>query len=142
MIPDPFGPDDSNGAGVADLEAVGLGPGHAAAAIVGAVEPELLDPPLEVFPGRCADLERAAFALLRLRAEEDVALDAVAAVDGQGLAGGGKRFGRGGHERSIHGWTLVRNSSGIGMARPSRTTTIVERAKATGRPCCSKNCAI
>src|SRR3954463_9473472 len=61
MVPDALWPHDCDRPGMADLEAIGLGAGDAAVA----VQAELLDPPLQVFPSRGADLQRAAFALLR-----------------------------------------------------------------------------
>src|ERR1700712_4396325 len=136
MVPDAFGPDDRVRPGVADLEAVGLGPCDAAVAI----ESQLLDPPLQVLPRWSADCQRAAFALLRFGAEEDVALDPVSAVHRQRLAGGIEFCPARAHDCSIHGATPVRNSSGIAAGRPSLTTTIVARVKAMVRSPWRTNC--
>jgi hypothetical protein len=75
VIPDLVGPDDRDGPCRTNLQAIGLGPLHAARSS----EAELLEPSLEVFPRTLTDLAPAALALFGHAAKEDVPLDRLAA---------------------------------------------------------------
>ena len=73
MIPGAFRVNHRDGPADTDAEAVRLGAENFR--VVGVGQPELLEPPLEVFPGFQPGFLRAAFRLGLIRAEEDVALD-------------------------------------------------------------------
>ena len=79
MIPDTIGPDDGNGSGFADLQAIGLGPLNSAFSR----QPQLFQAPLEVFPRCLADIAFAAALLVRDRANEDMPFNRSAADTGE-----------------------------------------------------------
>jgi len=74
MVPNPIGPDDCDRPGHTDLQAIGLGPLHAALCH----DAQLLEPPLQELPTRLALLARTALLLFGNAAQEDVSLDPVA----------------------------------------------------------------
>src|SRR5690606_37564955 len=78
MVPHAIGPDDRDRPAHADLQAIGLGPLHAPAALCCVDKAQLAQPALEEVPRRLARLARAAALLLAHRAKENLALDRLA----------------------------------------------------------------
>ena len=74
MVPDAVRPDDCDRPGLANLQTIGFGPLHAAAAD----QSQFLEPLLEVVPSALAGFPSAAFLLFGHRAEEYLSLDRVA----------------------------------------------------------------
>jgi len=94
MIPDPVRPDDGNGSGFADLQAIGLGPlDTAAARPPGTDKTQLFQTTFEVIPRLRADFGPAAHLLIRKRTQENVAFDGLAADFGKCAFGLGQGIG-------------------------------------------------